>query len=218
MPAKKKSAASTSGKKAASSRRTAKTATRATKTTRKTAADGKDAARTAKRTAKRAATKTPAKKASTKASAGKVTTTRQKATRARRGAAADKLAVREDESPWTVKELDAVRDDLHQEVDRLTAELSGIESEILGLMTDGGDGAGDDQADVGTKTFEREHEFSLAQNSRDLLVQSEHALERIENGTYGTCENCGNPIGKMRLQAFPRATLCMACKREQERH
>ncbi|WKV16539.1 TraR/DksA C4-type zinc finger protein [Janibacter limosus] len=43
------------------------------------------------------------------------------------------------------------------------------------------------------------------------------ALARLEDGTYGTCESCGNPIGKLRLQAYPRATLCMTCKSQQER-
>jgi DnaK suppressor protein len=47
--------------------------------------------------------------------------------------------------------------------------------------------------------------------------QTEHALARIEAGTYGVCESCGKPIGKARLQAFPRATLCVACKQRQER-
>ena len=70
-------------------------------------------------------------------------------------------------------------------------------------MRDAGDGAGDDQADAGAKTFEREQEISLANNSREMLDQSEHALERIDNGTYGICESCGNPIGKLRLQAAP---------------
>jgi RNA polymerase-binding transcription factor DksA len=50
-----------------------------------------------------------------------------------------------------------------------------------------------------------------------MLQQSLHALERIADKTYGTCESCGNPIGKLRLQAFPRATLCMSCKQKQER-
>ena len=44
------------------------------------------------------------------------------------------------------------------------------------------------------------------------------ALARIDAGTYGICESCGKPIGKLRLQAFPRATLCMACKQAEERH
>jgi len=80
-----------------------------------------------------------------------------------------------------------------------------------------GEGAGDDQADAGTKTFEREHEMSLVINARDMVLQTERALERIENKTYGNCEECGSPIGKARLQVFPRATLCMLCKQKEER-
>ncbi len=84
-------------------------------------------------------------------------------------------------------------------------------------MRDSGDGAGDDQADAGAKTFEREQEISVANNSREMLEQTERALARIDDGTYGVCEICGNPIGKLRLQAFPRATLCVADKQRQER-
>ena len=51
----------------------------------------------------------------------------------------------------------------------------------------------------------------------NALAQIERALQRIEDGTYGVCESCGNAIGKMRLMAFPRATLCMTCKQREER-
>ena len=77
--------------------------------------------------------------------------------------------------------------------------------------------AGDDQADAGAKTFEREHELATTQNARDLLAQNEQALARIDAGTYGVCESCGQAIGKARLQAFPRATLCVSCKQREER-
>ena len=90
------------------------------------------------------------------------------------------------------------------------------EHDLQGLMRDAGEGAGDDQADAGASIFGREYEMSLVANSRDKLDQVEHALERLANGTYGVCESCGNPIGKLRLQAAPRATLCMACKTRQE--
>jgi DnaK suppressor protein len=85
------------------------------------------------------------------------------------------------------------------------------------LIADAGDGAGDDQADAGTKTFEREHEMSLVINARDMVLQTERALERIDTKTYGNCEECASPIGKARLQVFPRATLCMLCKQKEER-
>ncbi len=67
------------------------------------------------------------------------------------------------------------------------------------------------------KTFEREHEMSLVYNARDMVQQTERALERIESKTYGKCEECGNFVGKARLQVFPRATLCMVCKQKEER-
>lgn len=133
------------------------------------------------------------------------------------GVSPSALVVREDESPWTEDELAGVRRELQEEVDRLRGEISGAEDEIEAMLRDFGDGAGEDQADQGSKTFEREQEMSLANNARDMLVQAEHALARIEDGTYGICESCGNPIGKMRLQAFPRATLCVTCKQREER-
>jgi RNA polymerase-binding protein DksA len=126
-------------------------------------------------------------------------------------------AVREDESPWTKAELAEVSTELEIEIRRLGHQISDAEEGIADLLRDSGDGAGDDQADAGTKTFEREHEMSLANNARELLLQNERALARLHDGTYGICEHCGNPIGKLRLQAFPRATLCMSCKQLEER-
>jgi DnaK suppressor protein len=127
------------------------------------------------------------------------------------------LVVSAGDDPWTKAELNAIKKDLQTDLDRLRIELASAEVEIADLLKDSGDGAGDDQADAGTKTFEREHELSLVNNSRDMVLQSERALARIELGTYGVCESCGNPIGKARLQVFPRATLCMVCKQREER-
>lgn len=127
------------------------------------------------------------------------------------------LSVREDEEPWTAAELAEVREELLADRDRLSQEVDEAEADLVELMRSYGDGAGDDQADAGAATWEREHELSLANNAKELLAQTKHALARIEVGSYGTCESCGKPIGKMRLQAFPRATLCMPCKQKQER-
>ena len=91
------------------------------------------------------------------------------------------------------------------------------EMDLQDLMRDYGGGSGDDSADTGGKVLEREQELTLTNNSRTLLAQTERALERLEDHTYGACESCGQPIGKLRLQAFPRATLCVACKQKQER-
>jgi DnaK suppressor protein len=127
------------------------------------------------------------------------------------------LPVRAGEEPWTAAELEQVRAGLDAEAGELRAEIARAAHDIAaggnGLVRD----AGDDEAETGTKTFEREHELALTRNAQDLLDQSERALARIDAGTYGVCESCGQPIGKARLQAFPRATLCVTCKQRQER-
>jgi DnaK suppressor protein len=133
----------------------------------------------------------------------------------RSGAAA--LPVRSGEKRWTEAELNEVRKELESEIAEHRAEISKAESEIAERMGDAVADAGDDPADAGAKTFQREHELALTHNSRELLAQNERALARIVSGTYGVCESCGEPIGKARLQAFPRATLCVACKQREER-
>ena len=127
------------------------------------------------------------------------------------------VVVSESESPWTAAEIKAIRTEISKELERLRKELAVVELEMDELIQESGEGAGDDQADAGTKTFEREHEMSLVINARDMVLQTERALERIDNKTYGNCEECGSPIGKARLQVFPRATLCMLCKQKEER-
>jgi DnaK suppressor protein len=127
------------------------------------------------------------------------------------------LPVRPGEEPWTAAELEQVRAELEAEAEGLRADIARATHDIAegrnGLVRD----AGDDEADAGTKAFEREHELALAKNAQDLLEQGERALARIDAGTYGVCESCGEPIGKARLQAFPQATLCVTCKQRQER-
>jgi RNA polymerase-binding transcription factor DksA len=121
------------------------------------------------------------------------------------------------EAPWSAAELKAIRTEIAKDLARLQQELAVVEAEMNELISDSGEGAGDDQADSGTKTFEREHEMSLVINARDMVLQTERALDRIDSKTYGNCEECGNAIGKARLQVFPRATLCMICKQKEER-
>ena len=127
------------------------------------------------------------------------------------------VVVSDSESPWSAAELKAVRTDIVIELERLRRELAIVELEMDSLIQESGEGAGDDQADAGTKTFEREHEMSLVINARDMVLQTERALDRIDSKRYGNCEECGNAIGKARLQVFPRATLCMLCKQKEER-
>ena len=163
----------------------------------------------------------PAKKATaTKATATKATATKaaapakvSAATPARRASA---ISVPHG-SDWTRAELAAVRRELVSEISEMRAAYDVSMRDLDNLQKSNTDGAGDDQADAGSKTFEREQEQSIAANRLDLLTQFEHAVERIDAGTYGYCESCGKPIPKARLKAFPAATLDVACKQREER-
>ncbi len=217
--------AATKGSGASKAKKTGATKPAATSGAKKTSAAKKTSTTTTTAAKKTAATKTAAKKApakkaaTTKAAASKKTASKKTATKkgTTKKAAPERLVVREDESPWTAKELKEVRSELETEIERLTAEIASAETDLNEFLKEPIDGAGDDQADAGAKSFEREHELSLVAGARTGLEQNRHALERIDEGTYGICESCGNPIGKLRLQAYPRATLCMSCKSRQER-
>ena len=121
------------------------------------------------------------------------------------------------EDAWTAGELAAIRTELEGQARELRGEIVDAEQQSAAIQRDASTEGSGDEADAGTKTFEREHEMSLANNSRDLLLQVERALARLDAGTYGRCETCGDPIPKARLQAFPRATLCVRCKQREER-
>ena len=214
--AKKSTAASANGSttsKGATKKATTKKTNAPKKTSATKAAAKKTAAKKAAATNKAAPKKASTSKSTTKKAAAQKTA----AKKAPAKKTAAQLVVREDESPWTAKELKEVRAELDTEIQRLTAEISSAETDLNEFLKEPIDGAGDDQADAGAKSFEREHELSLVAGARTGLEQNLHALARLEDGTYGICENCGNPIGKLRLQAYPRATLCMTCKSRQER-
>jgi DnaK suppressor protein len=103
------------------------------------------------------------------------------------------------------------RDELQREYDESLSEITELQRERLS------DSAGDDQADTGTKTFEREQEITLANNLLERITQVERAIDRLGEGNYGYCERCGNAIPVERLAAFPSATLCVSCKQLEER-
>ncbi|MDX3590949.1 TraR/DksA C4-type zinc finger protein [Streptomyces sp. ID03-2B] len=219
--AKKTAAKKTVAKKAAAKRTAAgekpaakKTAAKksaARKTSEKAATAATEAAPAAEQTG--APTVVAKKSASRPAAGGQATAPVPPA----RAAAPDELAVRPGEDPWTPEEVTEARTLLTSETLRLRSELEASGAALAGLMRDSGDGAGDDEADTGTKNITREHELSLAANAQEMLEQTERALARLEAGTYGLCEICGQPIGKARMQAFPRATLCVEDKQKQER-
>ena len=77
------------------------------------------------------------------------------------------------------------------------------------------------QADLGTETFNRERDLSILEQVEAELADVEHALVRLENGTYGTCEACGRPIDEARLEVQPATRFCVndqaAAEREARR-
>ena len=73
------------------------------------------------------------------------------------------------------------------------------------------------QADMGTETFEREKDLSILEQVEAELADVEHALRRLDEGTYGTCEACGKVIPDERLEAMPAARLCLEHQAEAER-
>ena len=107
--------------------------------------------------------------------------------------------------------LEARRDELQSEYDQTLTEITELQRDRLT------DSAGDDTADTGTKTFEREQEITLANNLLERITQVERAIDRLGEGNYGWCERCGNAIPVERLAAFPSATLCVSCKQLEER-
>jgi DnaK suppressor protein len=66
------------------------------------------------------------------------------------------------------------------------------------------------QADVATETFDREKDLTILDNIEGELADVEHALQRLDDGTYGTCEACGQPIDDARLEAMPATRFCVA--------
>ena len=88
------------------------------------------------------------------------------------------------------------------------AALNKDHSQTTGMPTD--------MADVGSDNFERELTLNLVGSEKDVLDQIEAALERIEEGRYGRCEECGRKIARDRLEALPYVALCVRCASQQE--
>jgi DnaK suppressor protein len=118
----------------------------------------------------------------------------------------------------TQAELDSYRESLTNLRQRLSGDVSHLEDEAL--QARGGEASGSlsnaplHMADLGTDNFEQEFTLGLLQNQEQALDEISQALERIDKGTFGVCEECGEPIPRARLQAIPYARHCVACARK----
>jgi DnaK suppressor protein len=116
------------------------------------------------------------------------------------------------------EEITQIRDSLRRRYDELHAEYQSALAESQWLSREQlADAAGDDDADSGAKTSERERELSVIRSLLDRREQVEHAIDRLGEGAYGWCEGCGAPIPVERLAVFPWATSCVTCKQARER-
>ena len=120
----------------------------------------------------------------------------------------------------TVTDTESFRRILLEERDRVLRAIENLHNETPGSLEEatGEESSFDNHlADTATVTYDREMDYTLEENSEAVLAAIDAALRRIEDGTYGTCQRCGNPIAPERLEALPYAELCIDCKRRVER-
>jgi DnaK suppressor protein len=116
-------------------------------------------------------------------------------------------------------DLEHFRSRLEEERGRVSAALDVLRNENDGSLEDEVDESSLDNhlAETASATYDREMGYSLEENETRLLAAVDAALSRIDDGTFGRCERCGNPIEPERLEAIPWATLCLEDKRRDER-
>ncbi len=107
------------------------------------------------------------------------------------------------------------RDLLLEERGRVTNAIAYLQKENASSLDEEAPETGD--ADTATVTIDREMDYSLEENSAHVLKEIDAALGRLDDGTFGKCTRCGKQIGEERLEAMPYATLCIDCKRLEER-
>ena len=119
----------------------------------------------------------------------------------------------------TKRDLQAYRRRLEAELAELHGQRADLEEATEASLSDATGEVGFDEefADAGSFTFERERDLSLVDNAKDLIDKVEHALARIDAGSFGHCEACGAAIEAERLDALPYATLCLADARQRMR-
>jgi DnaK suppressor protein len=166
---------------------------------------------TAKSPAK--AAKTPAKTASApkaKAAAAKSTAKAPAAPPAKATGAA-KARTDEDRAAFFAEQRQLLLDERANYI--RSAETLKAQADSLALEHEPGDVQFDEEGgEGGTSNVDRELDLVLSAQARAAAAEIDRALEKIQNGTYGLCEQCGEPIPEARLQALPQAALCVACK------
>lgn len=111
-----------------------------------------------------------------------------------------------------IKKQASVEEILHEERRKLRARLAGFDEETHIEVVP------DDEGAAATRSLMEDLALDSRERRTQKLNDVEAALRRVDQGTYGICENCGKEIGERRLQALPWARLCLACAETQQRH
>ncbi|TES84891.1 MAG: molecular chaperone DnaK [Dehalococcoidia bacterium] len=104
---------------------------------------------------------------------------------------------------------------LESEQKRLNEELEQLKSSVRPANERREGSPFGKREEEATESFELERRLTLEKRLRDQLADVGHALQKFEDGTYGLCDNCGKPIDPARMEALPRASLCLDCKARQ---
>ncbi len=116
-------------------------------------------------------------------------------------------------------DVEEFRSVLLEERQRTVNAIEYLHTETEGAIEDNEEEipSGNHPADLAGPTLDREIDYTLGENSEQVLREIDEALARIDAGTFGTCDRCGRPIAEARLEAMPYATKCIDCKRLEER-
>ena len=118
----------------------------------------------------------------------------------------------EQEEEGVTTQFNLLRSRLESEQKRLTAELEQLKASVRPANERREGSPFGKREEEATETLELETRLALEKRVRDQLAEIEHALSKFEDGTYGLCDLCGQPIDPARLEALPQANLCLNCK------
>jgi RNA polymerase-binding protein DksA len=110
------------------------------------------------------------------------------------------------------EQLKKQREQLETEFKRLTDELAQLQNNASSAEERREGSPFGKREEEATETLELEKRLALENRVRQEMATVEHALDKIKKGTYGLCDNCGQPINPERLEALPQANLCLNCK------
>ena len=124
----------------------------------------------------------------------------------------------EQEEAGVTTQFNLFRSRLESEQKRLIGELEQLKASVRPANERREGSPFGKREEEATETLELETRLALEKRIIDQLAEIEHALSKFEEGTYGLCDSCGQPIDPARLEALPQANLCVSCKAGQAKN